>query len=362
MSLSTLAAACFLAGLLNCSPRDAGSGPPATIVPPPAAPNAVVRLAYGPAPAQFGDLRLPASPAPAPVVLVLHGGCWQAALTSLNHTAALAEALRREGYATWNVEYRRLGETGGGWPGTFQDAGAALDFVRVLARRYPGRLDTARVVVVGHSAGGHLACWLAARPQLPRGWYAPATSGPTASLPPAPPPFRPAGIVNLDGPPDLRAFEEAGGLFCGGGIGAQLVGGDFQQQPVRWRLASPVSFLPWRVPGRLLVGSDGMMTQRLSQDFLDRARAAGDTATRLVILPATDHSALVNPASGAWPVVRAAIRGLAGPECGGPAPPGTTPRHEGTYGLRVPSPTPAPRFSDADSAQYRQQPHRHYRP
>ena len=315
MSLYSLLASLLLAGLVNCSSRDAGRQPPVSPAPP--AITTVERLAYGSAPAQFGDLRLPASSAPAPIVVVLHGGCWQAAVASLDHTAALAEALRTEGYVSWNVEYRRLGEPGGGWPGTFADAGAALDFVRVLARRRPARLDTTRVIVVGHSAGGHLACWLAARPRLPRSWATttaprPASAAPTAPAPSSSP-FRPTGIVNLDGPPDLRAFAEAGGLFCGPGIGEQLVGGTAQEQPARWRLASPTEFLPWRVPCRLLVGAEGMMTLGLSQEFIARAHAAGDTATELEVLPGIDHFALVDPTSGAWPTVRAAIRALAEP-------------------------------------------------
>lgn len=306
-----LSGASIVAGRLN---RDS---PAADQTASAVAADAPQRYAYGAGTAQVGDLRLPAARTPAPVVMVLHGGCWQAAVASLDHTAPLAEALRRDGYATWNVEYRRLGESGGGWPGTFEDVGAALDYVRTLAARHPGRLDTTRVVVVGHSAGGHLASWLAIRPQLPADWqtYPTLTRVETASTAArrASTPLRPTGLVNLDGPPDLRAFEQAGGLLCGAGIGEQLLGGTALQHFDRWRLASPVSFLPWGVPCRLLVGSKGMLTPALSHAFEEHATAAGDTATALVELADIDHFALIDPKSRAWPAVRAAVRALVVP-------------------------------------------------
>src|SRR5687768_3281806 len=128
------------------------------------APRADRIIRYGPERSQFGELRLPEhAEGRLPVVVVVHGGFWRAQY-SLEHIGHLCAALTREGWATWSVEYRRLGEPGGGWPGTFTDAGAALDAVRWLADQWP--LDPTRVVTIGHSAGGHLALWLAARPQL----------------------------------------------------------------------------------------------------------------------------------------------------------------------------------------------------
>ncbi len=278
----------------------------------------VQRFAYGTAVSQVGDLRLPSGSAAAPVVVIVHGGCWQERGAGLTHTEALAEALRRAGFATWNVEYRRLGETGGGWPGTFQDVGAALDFVRDLNQRVPGRLDTTRVVVVGHSAGGHLASWLAIRRQLPPDW----ANGAKATKSP----FQPTGIVNLDGPPDLLAFERADGLYCGPGIIAQLLGGTPESQPQRWRWASPVEFLPWRVPTWLVVGTEGMMPDALNQQFLARAVAAGDTATHLLTLPKANHFALVDPTSAAWPAVLRTVRAASGgPHSGASSQPAAPP-------------------------------------
>ncbi len=125
------------------------------------------RLSYGQDSSQYGELRLPAGPGPHPVVVLIHGGCFKAAYATARDLAPMGDALKAEGIATWNVEYRRLGQPGGGWPGTYLDVGRAVDRLRALAGRY--RLDLDRVVLLGHSAGGHLAMWAAARPRVPAG-------------------------------------------------------------------------------------------------------------------------------------------------------------------------------------------------
>src|SRR5579872_5792979 len=144
-----------------------------------AAPRADARLRYGPDPLHFGDLRLPGGTGPHPVVVMVHGGFWRARF-NLEYAGHLCAALAALGIATWNVEYRRLGDTGGGWPGTLLDVAAAADHLRTLAAPY--HLDLSRVVAMGHSAGGHLALWLAARRRRwPRSWRWPAW--PTYSAP-----------------------------------------------------------------------------------------------------------------------------------------------------------------------------------
>ena len=116
------------------------------------------RLAYGEDSSQYGELRIPTGSGPHPVVILVHGGCFKAVYATTRDLAPMGDALRDGGIATWNVEYRRLGEPGSGWPGTYLDIGRAVDHVRALAREYP--LDLGRVVILGHSAGGHLAALL----------------------------------------------------------------------------------------------------------------------------------------------------------------------------------------------------------
>src|SRR6187401_1983813 len=123
------------------------------------------RIAYGPEPQQFGHLRLPKGPGPHPVVIFVHGGCYLAEY-SIAHAGALEQALADAGYAVWSLEYRRVGDPGGGWPGTFQDLASGADQLTSLAQKYP--LDLTRVVAAGHSAGGNSALWLAARSRIPK--------------------------------------------------------------------------------------------------------------------------------------------------------------------------------------------------
>jgi len=127
--------------------------------PPPAAADA--RIVYGPEPLQFGDLRVPRGEGPYPLALVLHGGYWQATY-NLIHLGHLCEAFRDAGIATWNLEYRRLGDPGGVWPAAADDLERALEHRERLAFDHDGR-----TVLVGHSAGGQLALWAAKRSGLP---------------------------------------------------------------------------------------------------------------------------------------------------------------------------------------------------
>ena len=122
------------------------------------APPAEARISYGDDALQFGELRLPDGPGPHPVAIVIHGGCWLGEF-DLTHIGTLAEALNEEGIAAWVIEYRRIGNPGGGWPGTFEDVARGADHLRKIAKEHP--LDLDRVIAVGHSAGGHLALWLA---------------------------------------------------------------------------------------------------------------------------------------------------------------------------------------------------------
>ena len=123
-------------------------------------PPADARIHYGNAPQQFGDLRLPAGTKPHPVLVNIHGGFWRNKY-DLTHAGHLCAALTRQAIATWNLEYRRVGDDGGGWPGTFRDILDGYRFVAQIAQKY--KLDSHRMMIMGHSAGGELALALASR-------------------------------------------------------------------------------------------------------------------------------------------------------------------------------------------------------
>jgi len=252
------------------------------------------RIAYGPDSLQFGELRLPTGPGPFPVAIVIHGGCWVHGYAAAQNAAALADALRDAGVATWNVEYRRRDNPGGGWPGTLLDVGQAADSLRAIAARYP--LDLSRVVAIGHSAGGHLGLWLAARPKI-----APGSALHVA----APLPIH--GVVSLAGPGDLRDFNEYGDAVCGPGTIPRLLGGSPAEVPARWHDASPASYLPLGVPQVMLAGEfDRIMPRAKLERWASAARAAGDRVD-VIVVPRAAHHEVMSPASVTWPDIRAAV-------------------------------------------------------
>jgi len=244
---------------------------------------------YGEAPEQFGELRLPAGTGPHPVVVLIHGGCWRSEY-GVAHVAPLATALSDDGFAVWAIEYRRVGSPGGGWPGTFLDVGAAVDHLRALGNQHP--LDLSRVVVAGHSAGGHLALWSAARGALPRGSAIGASD-----------PVRPRGAVSIGGITDLVAYASPEG--CGSAV-VLLMGGAVDEVGDRYAQASPVRLVP-PVPVQLIVGAADAIVPRAQADaFLG---VAGSRAT-LSVVEGAGHFDLIAPDGDAWVVLRNAIRAL----------------------------------------------------
>ncbi|QMU74910.1 alpha/beta hydrolase [Streptacidiphilus sp. PB12-B1b] len=256
------------------------------------APPPDLTTAYGPLPEQVVDLRLPDAPARTLVVLV-HGGFWRAAYDR-THTGPLADALARAGFAVAVPEYRRMDSPGGGWPGTFDDVAAFTDALDpqapdgICARH---GLRPERTVLVGHSAGGHLALWAAGRHRLPEG--SPWRTG-----------RRPDRVVPLAGCVSL-ALCDALGLDDGAAAG--LLGGGAAELPDRYALADPAALLPLGVPVTLLHGvEDVTVPPEVSRDYAARAGRAGDPV-ELVELPALEHFALIDPDSAAWPTLLAAI-------------------------------------------------------
>ncbi|HJW33098.1 MAG TPA: alpha/beta fold hydrolase [Holophagaceae bacterium] len=240
----------------------------------------VVRHAYGPAPAQVGDLYLPGVSHPA-IICLLHGGFWRAPYGP-DQMAEVAQDLAGRGFAVWNLGYRRVGEEGGGWPGTLQDVAAGIDHLARIATEGVD-LDLDRVTVVGHSAGGHLALWSAARDRAALAGAQPAR-------------VRVAAAVGLAPVADLR---RAHALGLGNGAVEALLGGTPEQVPDRFRSASPRELLPLGVPQLILHGAeDAAVPLQLARAYAEAAEAAGDPVT-FVALPGMGHMEFLDPASAA---------------------------------------------------------------
>ncbi len=249
------------------------------------------QIAYGGHPDQVGNLHLPAGEGeqPWPVVVLVHGGFWRWGWDRTLMTR-LAHDLAERGFAAWNIDYRRVGQEGGGWPGTLEDAAAAVDVLGTL----PG-IDLDRVAAVGHSAGGHLALWLASRDRIPAGHPG---AGPLVRL---------RGAASQAGVADL-VTAAADGL--GDGACAALLGGTPAEQPDRYAVASPAALLPAGVPLLLVHGSiDDRVPPQQSRDYAEAARAAGDEV-ELVELDGVDHFDVIDPAHQSWAAVVAWLERL----------------------------------------------------
>lgn len=252
------------------------------------------RIAYGEAPQQVVELFLPKTKPQGrlPVVVLIHGGCYLAEYQGLPQTSPMAAALAAQGYAVWNVEYRKLGESGSGYPGTFLDVGAAVDRLRDEAGRYS--LDLEKVVAVGHSAGGHLALWAAGR----------------AKLSPASPlwkadPLKIRTVVSLGGIGDL----EGQGTVFSGACGAEPLGKviGLADRSHAYADTSPAELLPLGVRVVMISGAfDHVMPPFTGLAFVERLRAAGDSADVAAIQDA-GHYDVVIPTTPAWKMVVEAV-------------------------------------------------------
>lgn len=246
--------------LVSCGSEDAAEEPPVK----------AERFGYGPDPSQYAELYRPPRPSRG-VVVVIHGGFWKAAYdASLGRPLALDLASR--GWTAWNLEYRRVGN-GGGRPETFDDVAAGIDKLADVPD-----LDRSTVVTVGHSAGGHLATWAAARGRFPD--WSPARVPVTAVV-------SQAGVLDL-----VQAYRED----LGGGAVAAFLGA---APGPAYRAWDPQQQLPLDVPVWCVHGNEDV-TVPVSQStgYVEAARAAGARA-ELVELP-SDHMDVIDPSSEAW--------------------------------------------------------------
>jgi len=254
------------------------------------------RVTYGADVNQFAELRVPSGVGPHPVVVLVHGGCFKT-YGSFADLAAVGDALKGRGIATLNVEYRRLDQAGGGWPNTYLDVGHAVDHLRALATEH--RLDLSRVVLVGHSAGGHLAMWAAARSRVPR----------TSALSMANP-LAVRGVVDLAGPLDLTMNIDGYEGLCGDRVITNLMGGTPASKPERYAEASPMKLLPLGVPQVVVLGEyEQYVPLAFAQAYVQAAQRAGDRA-QMMLIPGVGHFEIASPRAAIWPKVESAIRSL----------------------------------------------------
>lgn len=230
-----------------------------------------VKLPYGSEPRQFGLLHLPQGKGPHPVLVLVHGGCWQRSIADHEYMEPLAAALADKGWAVWNIEYRGADEVGGGWPGTFRDVAAAVDELRRLAPKHA--LDLQRLALAGHSAGGHLALWAGSRRQLP-------ARSPVA----VPQPLLPQRIIGLAAIADLERYV-SDNPGCGAAI-PELIGDATLPE------VSPLRMLPATGAVTLIIGQDDMIVPASQAEGYARAAKSRGARVDIRRIPG-DHFALV---------------------------------------------------------------------
>lgn len=271
-----------MAGMARAEPASLDDYMKQAVQPPAAA------FHYGPALSQVAELFLPKGRGRHPVVVLLHGGCFLQKHQGFPQTSGLAADLAGRGYAVWNVEYRKLGEPGAGYPGTFQDVATAIDRLRDEAPKYG--LDLSRVIAMGHSAGGHLALWAASRDKLPSGSPLRMTN-----------PLKIGAVISLAGIGDLAGQGEIFALPCGNDTIDRLVDSAHRKQP--FADTSPAELLPTGIKVVMVHGVfDPVLPPYTGRDYALKVRKAGDRA-EVVTIPDAAHFDVVIPTTAAWKVV-----------------------------------------------------------
>ncbi|MFN7398159.1 MAG: alpha/beta hydrolase [Sandaracinobacter sp.] len=265
-------------------------------------------LTYGGAPSQKIELFLPPPNAEnpealRPVVVLIHGGCWQQKVAGMELVRPAAGAFLEKGFAVWSITYRRIDEEGGGYPGTFRDVGAAIDALRDHAEAK--KLDLNRVVLWGHSAGGHLALWAAGRHKLP-------ADSPLRTENP----LRPRGVVSVGGFGSLQKWESEIRNICGADSVPKLApsttaDGTERTADQRFADTSPERLLPTGVPAVMLHGVfDYVAFPAIGLEHAQDGRKAGDRVD-IQIAPIAGHFEVIAPGTAAFTQGLAAVERFA---------------------------------------------------
>lgn len=226
-------------------------------------------------PSQFGELRIPAGGGKAPVLILVHGGCWRSEF-DYHYMTHLASWFVKHGVAVWTIEYRRLGEKGAGWPNSFHDVARAADWLRYVEKTH-STLDLRRVFVAGHSSGAQLALWLASRGQLPESSELYRDR-----------PIEIKGVLGLAAITDLEKYRQGPAGSCHASVDP-LLGGDEARYPRRYREASPRQHLPLGMPQVFIQGErDEIVDPASVREYVDAAGKAGDR-TLYLSLPTAGH-------------------------------------------------------------------------
>ena len=259
-------------------------------------PQPSTTIRYGEDQMQLVDLWLPDGKGPHPTVIMVHGGCWQTEIADRRIMNWIAEDLRRRGIAVWNIDYRGVDREGGGYPGTFQDVAAAADALRAHAPAH--KLDISPLVAIGHSAGGHLALWLAARrsakaaadnPLIPRGSPLLAAD-----------PIRIDTAISLGGLQDLELAATPPGSGCGTEVIEKLVGPPTLSVRNVYADTSVPRLLPLGVRQVLINGmQDRIIPTHYATDYEAKAKAAGERV-KVRMIDRTGHVELIAPETEAW--------------------------------------------------------------
>lgn len=233
------------------------------------------------------DLWLPDGKGPHSVVLMVHGGCWQKEIADRTLMNYAAEDLRQRGLAVWNIEYRGVDEAGGGYPGTFLDAAAATDALRIYAGQY--NLDLKRLAAFGHSAGGHLSVWLAARPNLTK-------SSPLYQ----PDPLIIPAVVNSGGLADLEYSEAHTLKSCLADVKDKLTGAASPERPNVYSDTSPAELLPIGAVVTSVNGGQDRIAPGLLGDDFTKKLSASDSIANYVQIESAGHVELIAPGTEAF--------------------------------------------------------------